>query len=137
MRTCNNALRAMGILIGAWGVAGSLFFTFAFTFREDAWQIFGGTMLIIITMLGEFIGFIGLQCWINDVDRTIVDNIRNHFKQFHSLRLFRTNNKDFYFCSLKYFGVCGLAIWSSLCEFLVCYLPLLPRHLISSSQNIL
>lgn len=72
----------MGILIGAWGVVGSLFFTFAFTFREDAWQIFGGTMLIIITMLGEFIGFIESQCWIDDVDGTISDKIRNHFKMF-------------------------------------------------------
>lgn len=99
MKSCNSALRAIGILIGAWGIVGSVFFTFAFTFREDAWQIFGGTMLIIITLLGESPGS---------------DYFPWTFLEFLFWLLF---SLILIFDSIKYFGMCDLGLWSSICEF--------------------
>lgn len=55
MKTFSRSLRAIGILLGTWGFVGCVFFTVAFTFRQDAWQIFGGAMLLIIILLGRFI----------------------------------------------------------------------------------
>lgn len=89
MKTCNSALRAIGIVLGAWGFVGCLFFTIAFTFRQDAWQIFGGTMLVIIILLGKPIKFANF-CSI--------------------LQLIPI------FCSVKCFSVFGLAIWSGICK---------------------
>lgn len=53
MDACRYSFKVIGLLIGAWGFVLSLLFSIAFTIREDAWQIFGGTMLLIITVLGE------------------------------------------------------------------------------------
>lgn len=54
-----SGVRAVGLVLGAWGFLASLFLSFFLTFRVDAWQIFGKMMLPIIILLCKFNTF----CW--------------------------------------------------------------------------
>lgn len=56
MEGCRSGVRVIGLVLGAWGLLGSLFLSFFLTFRPDAWQIFGKLMLPIIIILCKFVG---------------------------------------------------------------------------------
>ncbi|XP_055312537.1 uncharacterized protein LOC129574484 [Sitodiplosis mosellana] len=51
MNGCRSGVRVVGLVIGLWCLLSSVFFSFIFTFRADAWQIFGKLMLPIIIIL--------------------------------------------------------------------------------------
>ncbi|XP_031633629.1 uncharacterized protein LOC116347241 [Contarinia nasturtii] len=62
MESCRSGVRAVGLVLGAWGFFASLFLTFFLTFRTDAWQIFGTLMLPIIIILT--LNLLACLCWI-------------------------------------------------------------------------